>query len=81
MINKLALLPEKSNDSLIQDTVIMKNLKKQDINQEVFDLYDDYAHNRLERRSFLEKLSIYAVGGITLPPCSALSCPIILIQL
>jgi len=43
----------------------MKNLKKEDINQEVFDLYDDYAHNKLNRRQFIERLSLYAVGGIT----------------
>lgn len=43
----------------------MKDLKKEDIKQEVFDLYDDYAHNRIDRREFLEKLSTYAVGGIT----------------
>lgn len=43
----------------------MKNLKKEDIKQEVFDLYDDYAHNKFNRRQFVEKLSIYAVGGIT----------------
>lgn len=43
----------------------MENLKKEDIKQEVFDLYDDYAHNRIERRQFLERLSIYAVGGLT----------------
>ncbi|WP_025741431.1 dienelactone hydrolase family protein [Aquimarina pacifica] len=45
----------------------MKILKKEDINQEVFDLYDQYAHNNIERRQFMEKLSLYAVGGITLP--------------
>lgn len=43
----------------------MKPLKKEDIKQEVFDLYDDYAHNKLSRRQFAEKLSLYAVGGIT----------------
>jgi carboxymethylenebutenolidase len=43
----------------------MKELKKEDIKQEVFDLYDDYAHNRIERRLFMEKLSLYAVGGVT----------------
>lgn len=43
----------------------MKEIKKEDIKQEVFDLYDDYAHNRIERRLFLDKLSLYAVGGIT----------------
>ncbi len=44
----------------------MKEIKKEDIKQEVFDLYDDYAHNRIERRDFMQKLSTYAVGGITL---------------
>ncbi|WP_343486659.1 dienelactone hydrolase family protein [Allomuricauda sp. d1] len=43
----------------------MKKLQKEDIKQEVFDLYDDYAHNKLQRREFVEKLSAYAVGGIT----------------
>jgi carboxymethylenebutenolidase len=43
----------------------MKPLKKEDISQEVFDLYDDYAHNKINRRKFIEKLSLYAVGGIT----------------
>ncbi len=45
----------------------MKKLRKEDISQEVFDLYDDYAHNKLERRQFIEKLSLYAIGGITIP--------------
>lgn len=44
----------------------MGNLKKEDIRQEVFDLYDDYAHNKLDRRQFMEKLSVYAIGGITI---------------
>lgn len=44
----------------------MQPLKKEDINQEVFDLYDDYAHNKVSRRQFVEKLSLYAVGGFTL---------------
>lgn len=43
----------------------MKKLKKEDIKQEVFDLYDDYAHDRIPRRLFMDKLSTYAVGGIT----------------
>ncbi|WP_228237837.1 dienelactone hydrolase family protein [Allomuricauda sp. M10] len=43
----------------------MKDLKKEDIKQEVFDLYDEYAHNKIQRREFIEKLGLYAVGGIT----------------
>lgn len=40
-------------------------MKKEEIKQEVFDLYDAYAHNKLDRRTFVEKLSVYAVGGVT----------------
>ena len=43
----------------------MEEIKKENIKQEVFDLYDDYAHNRIDRRDFMQKLSLYAVGGIT----------------
>jgi carboxymethylenebutenolidase len=43
----------------------VKKLTKEDINQAVFDLYDDYAHNKIGRRQFVEKLSLYAIGGIT----------------
>lgn len=43
----------------------MDKLKKEDIPQEAFDLYDYYCHNKLDRRTFVEKLSAYAVGGIT----------------
>ena len=53
----------------------MKNLKKEDINQEVFDLYDDYAHNKIQRRQFLEKLSLYAIGGITVPSLLSFMMP------
>jgi carboxymethylenebutenolidase len=50
----------------------MSRLKKEDIKQEVFDLYDDYVHNKIGRSQFLEKLSIYAIGSVTLG--SLLSC-------
>ena len=40
-------------------------IKKENIAQEVFDLYDDYVHSRIERRVFVERLSTYAVGGVT----------------
>jgi carboxymethylenebutenolidase len=35
------------------------------IPQEAYDLYDDYAHNRIGRREFVQHLSVYAVGGLT----------------
>lgn len=43
----------------------MKEIRKEEISQEVFDLYDDYAHNRIDRRQFMNKLSVFAIGGIT----------------
>jgi len=43
----------------------MKKPNANDLDQAVFDLYDDYAHNRLDRRNFIDKLSKYAVGGLT----------------
>jgi carboxymethylenebutenolidase len=43
----------------------MKEIRKEDVSQEVFDLYDDYAHNRIDRRQFMNKLSAYAIGGLT----------------
>ncbi|HZX74452.1 MAG TPA: dienelactone hydrolase family protein [Cyclobacteriaceae bacterium] len=43
----------------------MSNIKKEDIKQEVFDLYDDYAHSRIDRRDFMQRLSGHAIGGIT----------------
>jgi carboxymethylenebutenolidase len=50
-------------------------IEKEDIKQEVFDLYDDYAHNRLNRRDFMEKLSAYAVGSITVPALMSFLMP------
>jgi len=37
------------------------------LSQEIYDLYDDYAHNKIDRRQFVESLSVYAVGGLTVP--------------
>jgi carboxymethylenebutenolidase len=53
----------------------MSQINKEDIKQEVFDLYDDYAHNRLNRRAFVEKLSLYAVGGLTVPALMSFLMP------
>ncbi|HPN71157.1 MAG TPA: dienelactone hydrolase family protein, partial [Saprospiraceae bacterium] len=40
-------------------------MDKPQLDQEIFDLYDHYAHNRIDRRNFMEQLSVYAVGGLT----------------
>ncbi|RAJ08242.1 carboxymethylenebutenolidase [Chitinophaga skermanii] len=49
--------------------------KKEDIQQEVFDLYDDYAHNRLSRADFMQKLSLFAVGSLTVPALMSFLMP------
>ncbi|MFK7843931.1 MAG: dienelactone hydrolase family protein [Rhodothermales bacterium] len=43
----------------------MKEIKKEDLGPEVFDLFDKYVHGNINRRSFLDKVSKYAVGGLT----------------
>jgi carboxymethylenebutenolidase len=53
----------------------MSEIKKEDVGQEVFDLYDDYAHNRLDRREFVQKLSVYAVGALTVPALMSFLMP------
>ncbi|HTI58711.1 dienelactone hydrolase family protein [Mucilaginibacter sp.] len=53
----------------------MSQIRKEDVSQEVFELYDDYAHNRLDRRDFVQKLSLYAVGGLTVPALMSFLMP------
>lgn len=36
-----------------------------DFDQELLDLYDDYAHSRIDRRGFLDRASKFAIGGLT----------------
>jgi len=72
MLNEPNIL---SNVIIFTNTRFMKKLRKEDISQEVFDLYDDYAHNRTDRRSFIERLSVYAVGGVTLPSLMSFLMP------
>lgn len=42
-------------------------MKKPKLSQEVFDLYDKYAHNKIDRREFVDRIKVYAVGGLTVP--------------
>lgn len=53
----------------------MENEKKNIISQDVYNLYDSYAHNLIDRRVFMERLSTYAVGGLTLPALLASIMP------
>jgi carboxymethylenebutenolidase len=53
----------------------MRKITKEDISQELFDLYDDYAHNKIERRQFIEKLSLFAIGSLTVPSLLSFMTP------
>lgn len=53
----------------------MQKLTKEDISQEIFDLYDDYAHNKIGRRQFVEKLSLFAIGSLTVPSLLSFMTP------
>jgi hypothetical protein len=52
-----------------------EKINQEDISQEVFDLYDDYAHNKIDRRRFVEKLSLFAVGALTVPSLLSFMTP------
>ena len=43
----------------------MKRKQAADYDQELLDLYDDYAHERISRRDFVQRASKFAVGGLT----------------
>ena len=43
----------------------MKRKTASEFDQEILDLYDDYAHGRVSRRGFLDRASKFAVGGLT----------------
>lgn len=43
----------------------MKNIENGQLGQEVFDLFDRYVHGKIDRREFMERVSRYAVGGLT----------------
>lgn len=52
----------------------MENLSK-NVRQEILNLYDDYAHDRIDRREFLNRLSAYAVSGITVASLTSFLMP------
>ncbi|TWT54926.1 Carboxymethylenebutenolidase [Rubripirellula amarantea] len=43
----------------------MNRKQANEFKQEVLDLYDDYAHGRLNRRDYVTRLAAFAVGGVT----------------
>ncbi|WP_143305168.1 dienelactone hydrolase family protein [Chitinophaga vietnamensis] len=53
----------------------MNKLDKEHIDPKVFELYNDYAHHRLSKEDFTERLSAYAVNGWTVASLIAFLTP------
>jgi carboxymethylenebutenolidase len=43
----------------------MKKIKASDLNQEVYDLFDDYVHSRITRRDFFTNVTKYTAAGLS----------------
>ncbi|HRE98966.1 MAG TPA: dienelactone hydrolase family protein [Pirellulaceae bacterium] len=43
----------------------MRRKHASEFDRQVLDLYDDYAHGRLDRRDYIRRLGAFAVGGMT----------------
>ena len=41
-------------------------LTQGEIDQRVFDLYDEYCHGRLDRRAFLQRAAVVTIGGLAM---------------
>jgi carboxymethylenebutenolidase len=49
-----------------QSIVEPQALTQADIDRRVFDLYDEYCHGRIDRRSFLAQAAAVTVGGLAM---------------
>src|SRR3989442_14910081 len=43
----------------------MAELTQSEIDQRVFDLYDEYCHGRIDPREFLQRAGALTIGGVT----------------
>ncbi|MFC7553450.1 twin-arginine translocation signal domain-containing protein [Pseudoroseomonas wenyumeiae] len=41
-------------------------LTQDEIDQRVFDLYDEYCHGRIDRRTFLQRAAVVTAGGLAM---------------
>jgi len=44
----------------------LQALTQSEIDQRVFDLYDEYCHGRIDRRAFLQRAAVVAIGGLAM---------------
>jgi carboxymethylenebutenolidase len=48
------------------DDHVPAELKQIDIDQRIFDLYDEYCHGRIDRREFMRRAAVVTVGGLAM---------------
>lgn len=51
------------NDTSVTARAAQRGITQQEIDQHVFDLYDEYCHGRIDRREFLSRAAAIAVAG------------------
>ncbi len=54
---------------------IAMSIKDSEIAQDLYDIYDYYCHSKIDRRQFIDRISVYAVGGLTVPSILAFLMP------
>jgi carboxymethylenebutenolidase len=57
---------ERFNDPSIPASEVTAILTPGDIDQGVYDLYDEYCHGRIDRRAFLQRAAVVAIGGLAM---------------
>jgi len=50
----------------MSETIEPPALTQREIDQRVFDLYDEYCHGHIDRRAFLQRAAIVTVGGLAM---------------
>ena len=53
------------NDTSAAARAAQRGITQQEIDQRVFDLYDEYCHGRIDRREFLARAAAIAVAGVS----------------
>src|SRR5258708_9756674 len=52
--------------TIAPSTFAPEGITQADIDQRVFDLYDEYCHGRIDRRAFLQQAAVVAIGGLAM---------------
>ena len=61
------------SEQQLEERSVAQGITQMEIDQRVFDLYDEYCHGRIDRREFLSRAaSIAIVGGAGLAMAQAL---------